>query len=199
MKAYFGGEDVWDVIEKSTEGIGATRDKQKHDAKVKDKRVLSFIYQGVDDANFEKIASATTAKEAWEILQNSFKGGDKPMRRRSIEGKKEPLEQVLQSNLNLNGRRKEPLEQVLQSNLNLNGRRKEPLEQVLQSNLNLNGRYETKQNGGGRGHGYGRGRGRGYGQVQGRGGQCHDEEISQNFQTNRGCGRGNYTNGRQMY
>ncbi len=80
MKAYLGGEDVWDVIEKGTEGVGATTDKQKHEAKVKDKRALSFIYQGVDDANFEKIARATTAKEAWEILQNSFKGGDKVKR-----------------------------------------------------------------------------------------------------------------------
>ena len=68
IKAYLGGEDVWDVVEKGTEGVGATTDKQKHDAKVKDKRVLSFIYQGLDDANFKKIARATAAKEAWEIL-----------------------------------------------------------------------------------------------------------------------------------
>ncbi|KAG5566329.1 hypothetical protein RHGRI_002061 [Rhododendron griersonianum] len=55
MKAFLGGEDVWNVLEKSVEGVGATTEKQKHDAKV----------------NFEKIARATTAKEAWEILQNS--------------------------------------------------------------------------------------------------------------------------------
>ena len=93
MKAYLGGEDVWDVVEKGTEGVGATTDKQKHDAKVKDKRALSFIYQGVDDANFEKIARANTAKEAWEILQNSFKGGDKVKRVRlqTLRGEFEAL------------------------------------------------------------------------------------------------------------
>ncbi|XP_057484588.1 uncharacterized protein LOC130770954 [Actinidia eriantha] len=92
MKA-FGGEDVWDVVEKGTEGVGATTDKQKHDAKVKDKRALSFIYQGVNDANFEKIARVTTAKEAWEILQNSFKGGDKVKRVRlqTLRGEFEAL------------------------------------------------------------------------------------------------------------
>ena len=94
MKAFLGGEDVWDVVEKGVEGIGATTEKQKHDAKVKDKRALSFIYQGVDDANFEKIARATTAKEAWEILQNSFKGADKVKRVRlqTLRGEFETLQ-----------------------------------------------------------------------------------------------------------
>ncbi|XP_057505442.1 uncharacterized protein LOC130788689 [Actinidia eriantha] len=93
MKAYLGEENVWDVVEKGTEGVGASTDKQKHDIKMKDKKALSFIYQGVDDANFEKIARATTAKEALEILQNSFKGGDKVKRVRlqTLRGEFEAL------------------------------------------------------------------------------------------------------------
>ena len=47
---------------------------------MKDQKAFSIIQQGLDDANFEKIACATTTKEAWEILQNSFKGVEKVMR-----------------------------------------------------------------------------------------------------------------------
>lgn len=50
MEAFLGGEEVWDVVGKGVEGVGATTDKQRHEAKVKDRKVLSFIYKGVDDA-----------------------------------------------------------------------------------------------------------------------------------------------------
>lgn len=40
----------------------------------KDKKALFLLYQSIDDVIFEKISSATTAKEAWEMLQNSYKG-----------------------------------------------------------------------------------------------------------------------------
>ncbi|XP_057461047.1 uncharacterized protein LOC130751435 [Actinidia eriantha] len=227
MKAYLGGEDVWDVVEKGTKGVGATTDKQKHDVKMKDKRALSFIYQRVDDANFEKIARANTAKEAWEILQNSFKGGDKVKRVRlqTLRGEFKALKMkasksisdycsrvlVVINQMKANGETLNDVrviekilwsldskfdhvvvrnQKILIPRLNellgsleahkekINKRRKEPLEQVLQTNLNLNGRYETKQNGGGRRRGYGRGHGhgRGRGQGQGRGGQYYNEE-----------------------
>jgi hypothetical protein len=38
---------------------------------------LFLIHQCVDSANFEKISSATSSKQAWEILQNAHGGGDK--------------------------------------------------------------------------------------------------------------------------
>ena len=35
------------------------------------------LYQAVDDAGLEKLANATTSKEAWEILEKTYKGDDR--------------------------------------------------------------------------------------------------------------------------
>ena len=43
----------------------------------KNKKTLFFIYQAVDEVIFERISTATSAKEAWDILHSSYKGDDK--------------------------------------------------------------------------------------------------------------------------
>jgi hypothetical protein len=40
---------------------------------VADKTMLYILYQGVDEVGFEKVAGATTSKEAWRILQTTYK------------------------------------------------------------------------------------------------------------------------------
>ncbi|KAK4253218.1 hypothetical protein QN277_010548 [Acacia crassicarpa] len=82
MKALLGSQDVWEMVEKGynepQEGATlsqAQRDSLK-DSRKRDKKALYLIYQGLDEDAFEKISKATTAKEAWEKLQTSYKGAE---------------------------------------------------------------------------------------------------------------------------
>lgn len=84
IKALLGAHDVSKVIEK---GYNETEDEasltqQKNnnnlnDSRKRNKKVIFLIYQALDDDGFEKISSATSAKEAWEKLQTSYKWKDK--------------------------------------------------------------------------------------------------------------------------
>ncbi|XP_019435024.1 PREDICTED: uncharacterized protein LOC109341542 [Lupinus angustifolius] len=47
------------------------------ECKKRDCKTLFLIHQCVDEANFEKISSAKTAKEAWENLEISYAGAEK--------------------------------------------------------------------------------------------------------------------------
>jgi len=51
------------------------------------------LYQAVDDAGLEKLANATTSKEAWEILEKTYKGDDrvKQVRLQALRGEFERL------------------------------------------------------------------------------------------------------------
>ena len=62
-------------------------------ARKQDQQALSIIHMGLDEAIFEKMASTTKAKEAWEILQNNFKGVDKvnKVRLQTLRGEFESL------------------------------------------------------------------------------------------------------------
>ena len=77
MKALFGFKELSKIVELryaepvDQDAAAALTQVQK------DKKALFFLYQVVDEVVFEKISSATTAKEAWEMLQKSYKGDEK--------------------------------------------------------------------------------------------------------------------------
>ena len=80
MKALLGSQDVWEVVEegfeepKDTTGYMAAQNMALKELRSKDKAALYMLFRAVDESGFEKIARATTSKEAWDILEKVFKG-----------------------------------------------------------------------------------------------------------------------------
>ncbi|GJT66065.1 copia-type polyprotein [Tanacetum coccineum] len=70
IKALLGLHDVWEIVKKGVEkvddesSLSATQRVELQKARKKDQSALTIIYQCLDDAMFEKVANATTSKEA---------------------------------------------------------------------------------------------------------------------------------------
>ena len=99
MKDLLGAHDVWDIVKKGfnepENEAALTQDQNTvlKDSRKRDKKALYLIYQALDDDGFEKISSATSAKEAWEKLQTSYKGVEKvkKVRLQTLSGEFESL------------------------------------------------------------------------------------------------------------
>ncbi|GAU30142.1 hypothetical protein TSUD_360350 [Trifolium subterraneum] len=61
------------------------------EAQKKDSKALFLIHQCVDSQVFEKIADATTSKDAWDILQKSY-GGDAKVKKVKLQALKRQFE-----------------------------------------------------------------------------------------------------------
>ena len=83
MKALLGSQDAWEVVEDSfkeqidTTGYTVVQNKALKELWSKDKTALYMLFRAVDESGFEKIARATTSKEAWATLEKVFKGIDR--------------------------------------------------------------------------------------------------------------------------
>ena len=61
--------------EKGKEKVETSNEKKEN--KKKDAKALYLIQQAITDKFFPRIISATSSKEAWQILQNEFQGTEK--------------------------------------------------------------------------------------------------------------------------
>ncbi|KAK2352556.1 putative mitochondrial protein [Trifolium repens] len=78
MSVIFGYQEVEDLVTNGVEPLVANATEAQQTAfkalKKRDCKAQFLIHQCVDAANFEKISAA---KEAWDILNNAYGGGDK--------------------------------------------------------------------------------------------------------------------------
>ncbi|MDV3145775.1 MAG: hypothetical protein Q8736_02750, partial [Sweet potato little leaf phytoplasma] len=78
MKVLFRYQGVSAIVEEREGGPdlgGMKEEKEEH--RRRDDKALFIIHQCVDDAHFEKIQNAATAREAWGILVRCHAGGEK--------------------------------------------------------------------------------------------------------------------------
>jgi len=101
MRALFGFQDLWEVVtdgfteptEEEEAKYTADEKKALKEQRKKDKKALFLLYQELDEPTFEKVAKATTSKQAWEILASIFKGDERVRRVRlqTLRGEFEAL------------------------------------------------------------------------------------------------------------
>lgn len=99
MKALLGAHDVLEIVEKgynepqNEASLSQSEKDSLKDSRKKDKKALFLIYQALNDDGFEKIFDTTSAKQAWEKLQTSYKGEEKvkKVRLQTLRGEFESL------------------------------------------------------------------------------------------------------------
>ncbi|KAK2989402.1 hypothetical protein RJ640_002232 [Escallonia rubra] len=171
MKTFLGGQDVWEAVEEeyvepeNLAGASQAVKKATKEARVKDQKALSLIQLGIDDNIFEKIAQATTAKRAWDTLENVFKGIDKVKKVRLQSLRVVAIEKSNDTETMT----VEELTRKSQGHTNkITRRNKKPISQALQAKISINKRKEgTNKNRGGRGRGRRGGRSQGHGRGHG--------------------------------
>ncbi|KAI7729405.1 hypothetical protein M8C21_010243 [Ambrosia artemisiifolia] len=76
MKTLFKSEGLWDFVETDHAEASDYKVRQK-DYQKQDAKALFFIQQAVDKSIFSRIATATSAKQAWSRLKTEYEGSKK--------------------------------------------------------------------------------------------------------------------------
>ncbi|XP_057535290.1 uncharacterized protein LOC130813472 [Amaranthus tricolor] len=86
MKSIFITQGIWEIIEDGYEKPKDANEEASWDASKRgqykqnirrDHYALSIIYRGIDETILPTIMAATTAKEAWSILETKYRGSEK--------------------------------------------------------------------------------------------------------------------------
>lgn len=81
MEVVLDYQDVLQIVKDGYQDLGENPDdagRVAHkEARKRDRKALFLIHQSVDNAHFQKIASAKTAKQTWDSLVKCYDGGDK--------------------------------------------------------------------------------------------------------------------------
>ncbi|XP_022897430.1 uncharacterized protein LOC111411096 [Olea europaea var. sylvestris] len=210
MKALHGSEEAREVVEKGydePENEGALSQAQRNALQrycKLDQHALSIIHMGIDEAMFEKVASSTKAKEAWEIFKRIEKV--KKVHLQIFHGEFESLH-MKDSGENIEESRIiEKILRLLDSKLEFVGITIEEsndldtmtLEQLMGSLQKEQGRSQGRGQIHGRGPGNGRGGNYGHGNERNDGKQNLNNEGSSNqsrgqvhwnYSSKRGCGK----------
>ncbi|XP_022875679.1 uncharacterized protein LOC111394138 [Olea europaea var. sylvestris] len=197
VKALLGSQEAWEVVKKGCDEpenevalSQAQRNALQRYHKL-DQHTLSFIHMGLDEAMFEKVTFLTKAKEAWEIIENGFKGIEKLKKRyeenieechiiekilRSLGSKLEFVSIAIKESNNLDTMILDQLMGSLQAYKERLKKKGELVAQVLQTNVSLGGQEKEKEqeqsqgrsqiHGRDRDHGRGRGGDYGHGNVR---------------------------------
>ncbi|XP_022855208.1 uncharacterized protein LOC111376481 [Olea europaea var. sylvestris] len=180
VNALLGSQEAWEVVEKGydePENERAFSQAQKNALQRHrkfDQHAFSIIHMGIDEAMFEKIASSTKAKEAWEILENNFKGIEKvkKVRLQILRGELESLHMkesesvfdyvAIEESNDLDTTTLDQLMGSLQAYEERLKKKGEPVAQVLQTNVSLGGSSNQSRGRGRWNYGSKRGGGRRY-------------------------------------
>jgi len=77
-RSVFEGQDSLIHLVPSYEWVRLWKDcKALKEVCLKDKTALYILYQVMNEFDFEKIASAKSSREAWDILEKAYKGNDR--------------------------------------------------------------------------------------------------------------------------
>ncbi|XP_074299618.1 uncharacterized protein LOC141630758 [Silene latifolia] len=78
MKTLFRSQELWELVETGFEDAKpAEPDLALKEKRKKDVKALFILQQALDEEIFPRIASATTSKGAWDILQKEYVGDKK--------------------------------------------------------------------------------------------------------------------------
>ncbi|KAL0323709.1 UNVERIFIED_CONTAM: Retrovirus-related Pol polyprotein from transposon TNT 1-94 [Sesamum calycinum] len=104
MKTYFQSQKLWEIVEEGVtlpedSSTSSSAEKGKlENKKAKDSEALYYIQTAVADHIFPRISVATSAKEAWSILQKEYQGSAKNSNRKE-ENFKSTMEDKKKQNM----------------------------------------------------------------------------------------------------